>query len=212
MKKYNYQQIISQRAVKQPNNLAYVFLNKRGEEEDQVTFKELDERIRIVAAKLQLYSKAQDRILIVLENSIDYLIAFYACIYTNMVAVTMHTPRNTIQLVRMKNISDDCNAVCLLTNSQALKKHNSNISSLVESQQLNLILVDQIDGRKEKYQTPEIKHSDLALLQYTSGSTSTPKGVMVAHSHLMVQGECLKEGFDLSNQDVSVTWLPLSRL
>ncbi|WP_372365621.1 fatty acyl-AMP ligase [Candidatus Uabimicrobium sp. HlEnr_7] len=208
--KYNYQQIISYRASTQPHDIAYVFLDKRGEEADRVTYEQLDQRIQVLAAQLQVNSKVQDRVLIILENNIDYIVAFFACIYTNTVAVTMYAPRNQAQLERMIGISSDCGAVCAITSSSVVQKCKWDVSSLEELQHLHFIAVDETDSTSiPAWKKPQINGNDLALLQYTSGSTSSPKGVMVTHDNLMTQGEYLRIGFNLSKEDISVSWLPL---
>lgn len=206
--KCNYQQIIAQRAEQQANDLAYVFLDKWGKEQDAVTFEQLHHRTRVMALTIQQYCKAQQRVMIVLENSIDYIVAFYACVYTNTIAVTTHVPRTEAQLQHLLRVHDDCQATCMITHSRIVQKFS--FSSMQELQNLPVIAVDQLPAQDPSlWEKPQINADDLALLQYTSGSTSLPKGVMVSHDNLMLQGQYMETCYELSAKDVGVSWLPL---
>lgn len=205
----NYVALLSGRASHQADHLAYVFIDRNGNEKNSFTFAELDQKARSIAATLQQHQVEKERVLIVLESDLDYISAFFGCLYAGATAVTLHPPKTKSQYQRLEGVSRNCEAKFLISTSSLIRESKTILEHVPSLATLNWIAIDTIPLDKATlWNKPEIKSNDIALLQYTSGSTSEPKGVMVSHQNLMVQGEYLKAGFDLTPEDVSVTWLP----
>jgi acyl-CoA synthetase (AMP-forming)/AMP-acid ligase II len=201
-------QIIRQHAFDKTNELAYVFL-KQGVEADSITFKELFDKSCYLAQKLHTEYKQGDRILLAYSPGIDFIISFCACLMANMVAIPCIPPRSQREIEKFLKIIGDskCSSVLMdriLAVQMRKNKWEEHISALFA-----------FTDRKEsgEYDTlnialPSSSLDDLAVIQYTSGSTGEPKGVMLSHYNLVCNQECIKQAFGHHSSTAVVSWLP----
>lgn len=174
-----------------------------------ITYGELDARVRALAAILQQRFETGDRVLILLDNNDHYVVAFFACLYAGLVAVPVFPPESAREkhTKRLKGIARDCRASCVLTSSDVMALAGPAISSLggVDS-----IAVDTVDPASADHWATQSPVDDaIAFLQYTSGSTSAPKGVMITHGNLMANERAMEDALSITADDVLVSWLPL---
>lgn len=203
----NYPDLLRWRAEEDGNRLAYCFLQDGKTESQRLTFRELNDKVQLLAGFLQKYNCENERALVILENDLDYLIAFFACLYSKTIAVTLHPPSSREQLFRLNQVIKDCSPKFVLCNQSIHKKLNLSSQKLFED--IQVIEVDQVSKDSgNSWLIPTIEPSDLAFLQYTSGSTSSPKGVMVSHYNLLCQGEYIQQAMSITKQDIAVMWLP----
>lgn len=204
----SYPNILRWRAQHERDALSYCFLKDGRTEAESFTYSQLDRKVRALASHLQGLHSEQERALLILENDLNYLIAFFACLYSKTIAVTLHPPSSKEQLFRLQQVIKDCNPKFVLSTSAIYEKLNS--SDQWTEKTIQWIEIDQISQEQEaSWVMPDIKQGDLAFLQYTSGSTSSPKGVMVSHRNLICQGEYIQKAMSMTKQDIAVTWLPL---
>ncbi|MDN5882410.1 MAG: AMP-binding protein, partial [Nitrosospira sp.] len=148
-----------------------------------------------------------ERALLLLDNDEHYVVAFFACLYAGLIAVPVFPPESTRErhLARLLAIAADAKACCVLTTSEILPL----ISSTGQFTQASMIAVDAVKPDEAFAWRPHVpRDDDIAVLQYTSGSTSTPKGVMVSHGNLMANARAIEEGMSMSAKDVYLNWLP----
>jgi amino acid adenylation domain-containing protein len=177
--------------------------------ETTLTYGELDARARAVAADLQARFDKGDRALLLLDNNEYYVVAFLACLYAGLVAVPVFPPESIREqhLVRLMGIARDSQARVILSSRDVLQMAGSLLEQAKGVEALSVDEVDSTDAKSWVEFSPQ--PADVAFLQYTSGSTSAPKGVMVTHANLMANELAMERALDITSQDVLVSWLPL---
>jgi len=206
--------------------MAVAFVSGPDEIGDRYSFSDLDRRARAIAAALQREAAYGDRVLLLLKPSLDFLAAFMGCQYAGMVAVPVHPPAGISvrsgkrggnaqkqllgRLHRFIVIAENAAAEVVLTTS-VLADQIAALDSLAETlAAVSWIAVDEVDdGQADAWREPAWTPDALSLLQYTSGSTSNPKGVAVTHEHVAANGEAIRRLAGLEpSLDVCVSWLP----
>jgi myxalamid-type polyketide synthase MxaE and MxaD len=199
------------RAVNQPDQLGYTFL-EGGEQPVDRTWSQLDLRVRAIAAWLQNNERPGARVLLMFEEGHAYLEALYACMYAKQLAVPVHPPdpnRLHRTLPRLLSICGDAGVTIVLTTSPIAKAARPALADDPTLGKATWLAVDTLDNSgAQAWIDPEVQRSDLAYLQYTSGSTSTPKGVMINHHNLLHQLADFDTGYDHHPDSVLVSWLP----
>jgi acyl-CoA synthetase (AMP-forming)/AMP-acid ligase II/7-keto-8-aminopelargonate synthetase-like enzyme/acyl carrier protein len=203
--------VLQQRKLYQPLKVAFIFLNDGETESSRVTYSELVSRAERVAGYLQEKKiKPGDRALLLYPSSIDFIVAFLGCLYAGVVAVPTYTPQSKRHLPRLQSISSDAKASIVLTNSQLLADRNKKFAYPSELQVIPWIATDDEDNCSDSSFVPvEVTSDTLAFLQYTSGSTSRPKGVMVSHGNILHNQKLIEKSFEHDSQTVFAGWLPL---
>lgn len=165
----------------------YIYLQDGEDDELVLTYGDLDRQARAVAARLQQVGATGQRALLVYEPGLDYIVAFYGCLYAGVVAVPAY-PLDPLRvartLPRLQAIVGDARAAFALTSrsmlgwSEHLLRQTGDFDSVIATDGLRETLADE-------WVEPDIGGETLAFLQYTSGSTGSPKGVMLSHENLM---------------------------
>ena len=205
--------IIQSRAKYQPQRLAYRFLVDGEDEEEVMNYEELDRRARSVGALLQSSLKAGDRALLFFQPGLDFITTYLGCLYAGVIAVPSYPPHSArlhISLPGIRRMAADAGAAAILLNKplfDAIHARND-IQSEFGSIKLLVTGVHEIEQLAAHYRRPAIAGNDLAFLQYTSGSTSIPRGVMISHSNLMHNMSVIEKYFDVTEKTHSVIWLP----
>jgi amino acid adenylation domain-containing protein len=220
------------RAASQPEQLAFTFLVDGETETTSLTYAELDLRSRSIAARLQALGMKGERALLLYPPGLDYLAAFFGCLYAEVVAVPAYPPRNRRNTPRIQAIVEDAGAAVALTTTATLPKLRSLLDREVEDKpnplppslqgkgvkpllsqgrgQIRWLTTDDLDeGIVAAWERPAIDGDTLAFLQYTSGSTGTPKGVMLAHGNLMDNAAMTYQMMEHSPSSKFVSWLPM---
>ena len=207
----NYSELLQFRAKEQADRHAYTFLENGTTETLVHTYGSLDKEVRKVGGYLQAQGAANERVLLVMRSDLDYSIAFLGCLYAGSIAVTTIVPSTLEQVRRLGIIANNAQAKYVMV-------HRKDYDKLVEGfrenevlRHLKWIIYDEIPLLAAESWTPaESTWDSVAFLQYTSGSTSEPKGVQVSHRNLALIGAYHEELFSLNKYDVGVTWLPQS--
>ncbi len=191
----------------------YTFLDSAGGESASLTFAELERKVRGVAAALQERAAAGDRALLLYPPGLDFIVAFLGCLYAGTIAVPAYPPRPGRGASRLRAIARDTEARWLLTGGSAaaaIQAARQEAGDLPELAAAQILITDQLpaslaDACQER--TPAAE--DIAFLQYTSGSTADPKGVIVTHGNLAHNEEMIRRAFRQNEDSVVVGWLPL---
>ncbi len=162
-----------------------------------------------LAARLQRVGGRGDRALIICPQGMDYVRALWGCLYSGLVAVPAYAPRNTQHFERLRTIVQNAEAsVVLLTSKQLHSVREIDRSGLLAA--MRWVVVDEPAGDDGAAWTPpSIAEDDLALLQYTSGSTTAPRGVMVSHRNLLANQRMIERAYRHHEETISVLWIPL---
>lgn len=203
-------ELLRSRTHQQSDQLAYTFLVDEGVVETTLTYGELDQRARGIAARLQSIVEVGDRVLLLYPPGLEYIAAFFGCLYAGAIAVPAYPPRNNRNLHRLQTLVQNAEPAVSLTTSSILSRIAPHVSENSYLAPLVWQATDQIpDSVANDWREPSISGDSLAFLQYTSGSTSTPKGVMVSHQNLLHNERLIQSVFQQTDQSVIVGWLPL---
>jgi acyl-CoA synthetase (AMP-forming)/AMP-acid ligase II len=213
------------RSAVQPLTAAYTFLRDGEEESDSITYEALDRRSRAIAAQLQSQCRPGDRALLLYQPGLEFISAFFGCLYAGVVAVPAYPPsltRSDRALPRLRAIAADAHPTVVLSTCElvaSLTRAASDRSTpwplaadgVIEGMLgSDWMATDTIaDEDAGGWRDPGVHTGTLAFLQYTSGSTATPKGVMITHGNLLhnlAYAFYLGDGHSAS---VSVSWLPV---
>jgi acyl-CoA synthetase (AMP-forming)/AMP-acid ligase II len=199
-------------ADRYPHQLAYTFLSDGKEEGQQLTYAALEQRVRAIAALLQREGRRGERALLLYPQGLEVIAAFCGCLYAGVIAVPVPSPeagRLKRALPRLKAILQDSQASLVLTTDRTITLLKDLQSQFPEFAQMRWIDTEQIDVElASTWQDPQLNPHNLAYLQYTSGSTATPKGVMVSQHNLMHHCAYLTQANGYTPQSVTVTWMP----
>jgi acyl-CoA synthetase (AMP-forming)/AMP-acid ligase II len=205
--------LLHYRALTQPEQKAFTFLQNGEIEAGSLTYQELDQQARAIAVQLQKMGASQERVLLLYPTGLEFISAFWGCLYAGSVAIPAPMPdpiRMKRALPRLEALIKDARALFVLTparNYSQLREMSLQFSE--EFKTVNWIISDQIPYQlAQNWQQPDLNGDSLAYLQYTSGSTSTPKGVMVTHGNLMHHCAYLQEAWGYSPESVAATWVP----
>ena len=203
-------ELLRLRSFKQANQNAFTFLLDGETEGSSLTYQELDRLARRIATQLQARGLTGERALLLYQAGLDFLIAFFGCLYAGVVAVTAYPPRNKRNTPRIKAICADAQATIALTTTEKLSTVQSLMMEKTDIKSLQWLTTDNLAPEiEDNWKEPSINKDTLAFLQYTSGSTGTPKGVMISHGNLLNNAQTTYQFMEHSPESKFVTWLPM---
>ena len=208
--KFTLPEILHARARHTPDQTAYIFLRDGEEDEEKITYRELDQAARTIAHRLLQWNMKGERALMLFPPGLAFIKSLYACFYAGVIAVPAYPPRKNRSIDRIKTLVIDSGASMVLSITEI---RQSSERSFMDMEELNSLKWMVVDGPNDPFGLPEEADvfpspGDTALLQYTSGSTGQPKGVMVTHRNIIRNVEFIRQSFELTRKSVSVTWLP----
>jgi acyl-CoA synthetase (AMP-forming)/AMP-acid ligase II len=207
--------LLRRRAGETHAHAAYTFLpDDEQAPEVALSYAELDRRAAAIAAALQRLSKPGDRVLLLYPPGLDYVTGFFGCLYAGVVAVPAYPPdpaRLARGVQRLDAIIRDAGVSTVLTVSEVREAAQALFSSVPSLRALNWVSTDgPSPGDAGDYRRPDSLCPDsLAMLQYTSGSTGAPKGVMLSHRNLLANQKVIRDAFEHTPEASVVGWLPL---
>ncbi len=202
-------QMLRYQAIHQPQQIVFKFLQNGEQETDKLTYEELDQKARAIAFHLRKIINRGDRILLLYPPGLEFISAFFGCLYADAIAVPVNPPRPNRPANRLLAIKLNSEATLAITTTSLLNKLQSKLANYPELSTLPLITTDDINiNLASEWEASAATIDSLAFLQYTSGSTGTPKGVMITHGNLLHNSEYIKQAFELTPESVSVSWLP----
>lgn len=193
-----------------PTKLAYKFLSEDGNVE--LTHGELNAQVRSIAATLDQAGMRGERALLVYPPGLEFITAFLGCLKSGVTAVPAYPPGSRRTLPRLAAIVRDARPAVALTASSHVERYRSLTSSLPEFTDMIWLATDGPEVAPEfadLFQGQPPADDDIAFLQYTSGSTSTPKGVRVTHGNLAANEAMIQRAFETEEESVILGWLPL---
>nr|AZF85942.1 long-chain-fatty-acid-CoA ligase [Catenulispora sp.] len=191
----------------QPDELACVIVDSEGEERATLTYREYDTKARAVAAALQEVAAPGDRAILFLPTSTDFLVSLLACAYSGVMAVPV--PDGPSGATRLSGILEDCEPRVLITDATVAAdpaKYGIDVTRFAV-----LVAAEVPDEQAEQLRPHTVHPDDVVIMQYTSGSTSEPKGVLVSHRNVLANLKDMAHALPLREDErlICVSWLPL---
>lgn len=222
--------VLQFRANLHPDRLLFRFLEDANVQ--TLTYAELAARAESIALKLKNEVKEGDRALLIYPPGLDFTIAFFGCLYAGVIAVPVYPPTSSYLVEKCQKILENSRASILLT-TRPIKKKLDQLLLLKKTttiplakkiikhylpkqieltewdiEQLRFFITDELINVDKKTMLTSYSSDQLAFLQYTSGSTGDPKGVMLSHGNLLHNMSLLRTVCDLSDQTEGGSWLP----
>ncbi|HEY0734083.1 MAG TPA: amino acid adenylation domain-containing protein, partial [Herpetosiphonaceae bacterium] len=205
--------LLRQRAWQQPDQRAYTFLKDGETDAIHLTYAQLDRQARAIAVQLQAMVQPGDRVLLLYPPGLEYIAAFFGCLYTGAIAVPAYPPSSSRLervLPRLQAMIANAQPAAALTTTPILTMMAPGVTQEPAFQQLQWLATDGLDQQQAQvWAAPQVDAASIAFLQYTSGSTALPKGVMVSHGNLLHNQRLIQSAFDHSEQTIVAGWLPL---
>src|SRR5271166_802917 len=206
----NLNELLLWRREHNSDQLVLTFLKDGEKEEANWTYEDLARRAWSIATLLQSSNSAGETVLLLYPPGPDFTAAFWGCLAAGSIAVPVYPPRSNRNLLRLKAVIHDSQARTVLTTGPTLAKIRPFAESDAQLGALRYLSTDDLDpGLAEEWRPPRVTGDSIAFLQYTSGSTAAPKGVMVSHSNLLENEALIQEAFRQNGNSVIVGWLPL---
>jgi acyl-CoA synthetase (AMP-forming)/AMP-acid ligase II len=202
-------EVLEERATERPDKKAFVFVPERGEADVLLTFAELQHRVHAAAARIAQHTAKGDRAVLLFPTGLDFIVAFFGCLAAGVIAVPLMVPRRSAR-DSAGAIITECKPRIALTTNEVLETRGD-VAERCGDRGLCLIPVSATDCTEAGRHVclPLISQEDVALLQYTSGSTSTPKGVVVRHRNMLASLEMIRLAMSNTEHSTCVGWVPL---
>ncbi|WP_224362171.1 non-ribosomal peptide synthetase [Hyalangium versicolor] len=198
-------------ATAHPDERLYTFLEEEGPDAT-LTYGGLDLSARRIGAALRELAAAGERALLLYPPGLEYIAGFFGCIYSGLIAVPAYPPdpmRLGRTLPRLRAIIRDAQATVVLTTSFVLEVAEPLLREEPDLKALRWLATDALpSGAESTWRRPALDGGSLAFLQYTSGSTGTPRGVMLTHANLLHNLGHISRAFQVHRGSVGVIWLP----
>lgn len=203
-------ELIEHRAKYQPDKIAYTHLKDREGDIEEITYADFAEKVKQLAARLQKFDVSGERIVLMYPPGIDYTVAYFAVIFAGAIAVPVYEPRQSTHFNRIERILADCSPKLLLTKDKVVKATSDEILEKLSQFGATWITTDSADfcSGDETWQQVSLAKDSVVFLQYTSGSTGNPKGVMVTNGNLLHNSEMIRLVTGQDQSSCMVTWLP----
>jgi acyl-CoA synthetase (AMP-forming)/AMP-acid ligase II len=197
-------ELLRQRAATQADQRAYLALSDRGGAERSLTFAELAARAAGLAERIAAHAAPGERALLVCPNGIGFLVGFFGCVLAGVLPVPLMPPRRHAARDAGAAIVADCTPrLGLAPRALVAAEHGLDQAiawlAVDEAPAASLAALPRRAGAGD----------DIAFLQYTSGSTAAPKGVMVSHANLIANLAMIAQAFGNTQASTYVSWVPL---
>ena len=193
----------------QPEQMAFAYMADGENISISWSYKELDRKARAVAAELQRRGLVGERAMLLYPPGLDFVAGFFGCLYAGLIAVPAFPPRRNRNMVRIEDIAADSGATVALTVADVWDRTSTLLEDRSKLQDAQWISTDELDdAAADDWKQPTIQANDLAFLQYTSGSTGSPKGVMLSHGNLIHNCAMITTAFEAGRDTTGLSWLP----
>jgi len=200
-------ELLDYRAARHPHDVVFRFLSGDGVEDAALTFEELRTRARSIAAALGEHAAPGDRVVLLVPPGLEYVASFFGCLYAGVVAVPAYPPNPRRADPRVHGIIADSQARVALVHASLAARLESWLALGAAPSDVEWIDVSSLQGDAAR-STFVPATSDLAMLQYTSGSTGDPRGVMLTHASLLHNSAVIHRISQHRVGDGGVFWLP----
>jgi len=203
--------LLSYRASSIPHKLSHLHLRGGEEEEARLTYFQLDQQARAIAAALQDRGVSGKTILLAYPPGLDFIAAFFGCLYAGAIAVPVSAPMHGHQarsLARLLPVIKDADVQAVLT-TEVMAPSFEQLFGETGGRARDIVATENISPEEAIAWRPvESGPDSIAFLQYTSGSTGTPKGVVLTHGNFIHNASVIHRWFYHDSDTLIVSWLP----
>ena len=187
---------------------AFIFLKDGEREERRVSFSELQSNVELLAGKIAVSGLKGERVLLIYQDAYEFIVAFLCCQYLGIIAVPVSYARGTGQLARLERVIADADVSAILCIRNSVEDIRRNLDHFLQEHCISFITTDVDPAGGKGITIPKPVYGKISFIQYTSGSTSEPKGVVVSHKSLLINQQLIKESFGCRPESVILSWLP----
>jgi len=203
--------LLWRRAMLNPNLVLYTYLEDGETKERSITAAELDASARRIGQTLAKFAKPGERVILLFEDGLDYISGLFGCLSAGLVAVSGIHPAAPRSTERLLGIARDCGAAAILGQAHVLAEFQHALDNVLDDFDLLWVATDKMKSSAAGMWTGSpAANGELALIQYTSGSSREPRGVMLSHRNVLHNLLSQFEAFGLQAGDTGVSWLPFS--
>jgi acyl-CoA synthetase (AMP-forming)/AMP-acid ligase II len=208
--------VVQRQASRHAGRALFTFLHDDGKQTD-LSYEQLERRARALAVQLATVVRPGERAILVYPTGVDFIVAFFGAAFAGVVAVPVFPPslaRITRDIPRLAEIVRAARPAAILTSEAIRAQIELPLRQLPELGPIfaspRWIATDRLpDDGADRWRAPRLTGGDLAMLQFTSGSTAAPRGVMARHENLLANMAAIHRSFDLHSESICVSWLPL---
>lgn len=195
------------RSQTQPFDIAYEFFSGKGMQSQTINYLALSQKVHAIAqAILEKGVRPGDRALLIFPPGLDLIAAFYACFHARVIAVLVYPPMNEKLINKLNHVIKDAEPAIFLSTTETKIPLAALFNTLPEEK---TVCTDEVnEDLALSWEEPIIHEDDLAILQYTSGSTNLPRGVKVSHKNFLSNMRLSYEGANYKSIKNFVSWLP----
>ncbi|ACK70306.1 Beta-ketoacyl synthase [Gloeothece citriformis PCC 7424] len=205
----NFVDLLNHRAETQSDKILFTFLGDGETESLSLTYQQLDQQARAIAVQLQSLNATGERALLLYQPGLEFISAFFGCLYGGVIPVPAYPPRANRSIERLQAIVSDAEAKFALTSESLVNSIEGKLTQSLSQEAIQCVTTDNLElSLSQGWHKPKINPEQLAFLQYTSGSTGNPKGVMVSHSNLMHNAALINHYFQDTPESRGASWLP----
>jgi acyl-CoA synthetase (AMP-forming)/AMP-acid ligase II len=202
--------VLSRHARTRPNTTALRFLANGDAETDMLTFGELVQRTQSLATRLYAGEEPGTSVLLLLDSGLAFVQSLFACMYAGLIPVTVDLPRPNRSTDRLEAIVRHSGCRACITSNAELARVEKLMAAVPSLAKLNRYLVEgDLQQPASQPALPRPAAEATAFIQYTSGSTSAPKGVVITHGNLLANQVQIKAGFRHDERTKFLGWLPM---
>lgn len=226
--KFNFPYQLSQNTIKNPEKIALSFLQENKEIID-VTYLDLMKKINGVSTIIMQTTRPDEPVLLLYSPGVNFIVAFIACLFTKRLAIPAYPPFNYSSISRLEHIIKNANPTLILSEKEILKKLKKipyikyllfpylkkkvlrsfrvpeNIATLFDNIS-RMIATDSLSEDQAQFDLNQVKGN--AFIQYTSGTTANPKGVVISHENIADNLHLIREAFNIHDESKGFIWLP----
>ncbi|HEV2960501.1 MAG TPA: AMP-binding protein, partial [Candidatus Angelobacter sp.] len=200
-------ELLRNRAEAEPSARAYVWLIDGEREGAALSRAALEERARTIGTKLHCLTPKAESALLIFPPGLQFIEALFGCWYAGIIAIPACAPRSNHDLIRIEGMLRDSGCTIALTLRDIVPSVQKTILAI--NPKIEILAIEEIEERETKYGIdPQPQCREIAYLQYTSGSTASPKGVIVTHLNVLENLKYIESQGKFAEASLSVNWLP----
>lgn len=195
--------VLSEHAKRSPEKTAYTYLLNGEDCEASLNYSELNQKVSQLAHRLRSFAVEGDRAILLFSHGLEFIVTFLACLRAGIIAVPAYPPKRNYSIVRLEAILEDSQPSVVL-----VEQGSRSVLDELENQYqiLEISIEEEVEPGSSFFD--DVTGEQIAFLQYTSGTTELPKGVMVSHRNIVANEHMIQSAFDHNADSVLVGWLP----